>query len=372
VEPRAGRLLFHPSVAGAQVRDPAHGVPSQSVSQMFHLGAAVWYFRPRSRGSRPMPKKRSAARKGAETLRVPSLPGELAGAKARVGSLLVVHGADVDIGRHVLCDRPITIGREDDNELALCDGSISRRHCRVERDDTTGIYLVVDLGSTNGTVVNGTRADNAVPLTEGDKIFIGSSVVKFSWADDVDQQYHSRVEEMVSIDALTGLASRRQYDAQFAAMAQRAEASDEELSLLVLDLDGVKQVNDTHGHQMGGFVIAEAARAIVQVLGKHGLVCRWGGDELVACLPRIGRTQARELAEAARAKVAETRMCRDGIDLRVTVSIGVATWPQDARRPVELFTVADRAMYRAKRAGRNQVAGVDDTGDIFKGQTTLS
>lgn len=318
-----------------------------------------------------MPKKRSAARKGAETLRVPSLPGELAGAKARVGSLLVVHGADVDIGRHVLCDRPITIGREDDNELALYDGSISRRHCRVERDATTGIYVVVDLGSTNGTLVSGTRVEHPVPLTEGDKIFIGASVVKFSWADDLDQQYHSRVEEMVSIDPLTGLASRRQYDSAFPAMAQRAEAEEEELSLLVLDLDGIKQINDSHGHPMGGFAIAEAARVINEVLGAHGLVCRWGGDELVACLPRIGRARARELAEAARVRLAETRVVCDGVELRVTVSIGVATWPDDVRRPVELLTVADRAMYRAKRAGRNQVASADET-DMFSGQTTLT
>ncbi|HTM21932.1 MAG TPA: GGDEF domain-containing protein [Kofleriaceae bacterium] len=318
-----------------------------------------------------MPKKRQLNRKGAETLRVPSIPGT--GTVARVGSLLVVHGADVDIGRHVICDRPITIGREDDNELALCDGSISRRHCRVTRDETTGIYVVSDLGSTNGTLVNGGVLDKPAPLTEGDKIFIGSSVVRFSWADDVDQQYQSRVDAMVSIDALTGLASRRAYDAGFAAMVQRAEAEDRELSLLVIDLDGVKQVNDTHGHQMGGYVIAEASRLVGQVLAGQGLVCRWGGDELVACLPGVDGAQARRLAEEVRRRIAECRLSKDGVDLHVTVSIGVACWPEDVDRPGELFTVADRAMYRAKRSGRNQVvaAGDDGDGENGTGQSTL-
>jgi two-component system, cell cycle response regulator len=324
-----------------------------------------------------MPKKRSSNRKGAATLRVPSIPGGH-GEVARVGSLLVVHGADVDIGRHVLCDRPITIGREDDNELALFDGSISRRHCRITRDDTTGVYVVADLGSTNGTVVNHDKLDKPAPLTEGDKIFIGSSVVKFSWADGVDLQYQSRVQDMVSTDALTGLASRRSYDAALTAMAARAEAEDSDLSLLVIDLDGVKQINDTHGHQMGGHVIAEAARTIGQVLGGHGLLCRWGGDEFVACLPGADGAQARRLAEEVRRRVAAACFVKDGIDLRVTVSIGVASWPNDVARPGELFTAADRSMYRAKRSGRNQVVAADDDqggdegGEQGTGQSTLS
>src|SRR5437667_12187943 len=92
----------------------------------------------------------------------------------RHAALLVVQGAEVDLGTHVVCDRPVTLGRDPDVELPLRDGSISRRHCRIERDDESGRYILHDLGSTNGTRVNGTRMTDPIPLAEGDKIFLGA------------------------------------------------------------------------------------------------------------------------------------------------------------------------------------------------------
>ncbi len=307
-----------------------------------------------------MPKKRKDTRKGAETLRVPSLPNMRFDRGAeRVASLLVVQGAEVDLGRHILCDRPVTIGRDDDTELPLSDGSISRRHCRVERELETGRYVLVDLGSTNGTSLNGRQVRERIHLSEGDKIFLGASVVKFGFSDFVDLQYQSRLEEIVTTDALTGLASRRQYDFSFDAMATRAEAEHSLLSILVMDMDGLKQINDSHGHQMGGYAIVEVSNIIRGVLEDHGLVCRYGGDEFVGCFPGLSQDQACALAEQVREQVADHHFVKDGIMLQPTISIGVATFPGDVDNPKELFTTADRALYRAKRAGRNCVATPD-------------
>jgi diguanylate cyclase (GGDEF)-like protein len=305
-----------------------------------------------------MPKRRKENRKGTDTLRVPSLDSYKSDSD-RVGSLLVVQGADLDLGRHVLVDRPTTIGRDDDNELALNDGSISRRHCTVERDAATGIYLLIDLGSTNGTIVNGHKVGDRYPLREGDKVFLGASVVKFSYSDWVDLEYQSRVEEMVATDSLTGLASRRQYEVTFSAMAERAAAEQSMLTMMVMDMDGLKEINDQHGHHMGGHAIAQAATVIGGVLEPHGVVCRYGGDEFVGCFPMLGRAEAMALAEEVRCGVAAMTIVKDGIPLPLTLSIGLATYPDDAERPEELFTVADRALYRAKRGGRNRVAAAD-------------
>ncbi len=303
-----------------------------------------------------MPKKRKETRKGAETLRVPSLPNmRYDRSVERVASLLIVQGAEVDLGRHILCDRPITIGRDDDIELPLSDGSISRRHCRVEREDS-GRYILVDLGSTNGTALNGQQVREQIPLAEGDKIFLGASVVKFGFSDFVDLQYQSRLEEIVTTDALTGMASRRQYDFSFEAMATRAKAEQSLLSILVMDMDGLKQINDSHGHQMGGYAIVEVSHIIRGVLDDHGLVCRYGGDEFVGCFPGVDLEKASALAEKVRAGVAGHSFVKDGVLLQPTISIGVATFPGDVDEPKDLFTVADRALYRAKRAGRNCVA----------------
>lgn len=316
-----------------------------------------------------MPKPRKETRKGADTLRVPSIESYREGSE-NVGSLLVVQGAEIDLGRHVLVDRPTTIGREDDNQLALNDGSISRRHCRIQRDPDSALYVVVDLGSTNGTVVNGHKVAGKYPLKEGDKIFLGSSVVKFSYSDWVDLEYQSKVEELVSTDALTGMSSRRQYEITFEAMAERSEAEGSLLTIIAMDMDGLKQINDTHGHSVGGFAISRVAELVRDVLDDYGVVCRYGGDEFVGCLPGVGHAEACQLAEQVRRAVAGAHLVKDGIVLSVTMSLGLATYPGHCERPQELFTIADRALYKAKRAGRNRVA-TPDRSDTSEGHPTL-
>ena len=274
----------------------------------------------------------------------------------RVASLLVVRGAEVDLGRHIVCDHPITIGRDDVAELALSDGSISRRHCRVERDSESGRYILVDLGSTNGTRVNGTRVDKKVPLAAGDKIFLGASVIRFAYADSVDIQYQARVEELVSTDPLTGLTVRRKYDPAYAALIEQSRHDDEPLTLMVLDMDGLKEINDTHGHDVGCYTIVEVSFIVRDILETHGLLCRFGGDEFVACLPGVGREHALKLAEGVRDRVERHNFVKDGLRVEPTISIGVAEFPTDAPDPAGLFACADKALYAAKRRGRNQVA----------------
>ena len=303
-----------------------------------------------------MPKNRKPPRRPAETVRVASFLGSgtnLAGGDA-TGSLLVVQGAEVDLGRHVLCDRPVTIGRDENADLALSDGSISRAHCQVERLET-GRYMLVDLGSTNGTALNGERVHGRMPLNPGDKIFLGASVIRFAYADQLDMQFHSRLEEMVSIDPLTGMSNKRQYDATFQAMVERAGVDGTPLVVMVMDMDGLKQINDTYGHEMGGFVIAEVAGIIRRVLEDHGYLCRFGGDEFVGAFANLDKTRAMALAEELRDGVAHHDFSRNGVRVQPTLSIGVASYPGDVRDPAELFTAADKAMYDAKRAGKNTV-----------------
>ncbi len=301
-----------------------------------------------------MPKKRKLSR--AETLRVPSIEAPREAAR-RIGALLVVQGADADLGRQVVCNQPVTIGRDDEAELALCDGSISRRHCRVERDEETGYYMLVDLGSTNGTSVNEHRVEGRYPLTTGDKIFLGASVLRFTLSDPVDLEYESRVTELVTTDPLTGLGSRRHYDVTFPALADRAAEEHAELAMLVMDLDGIKSINDRFGHEMGGFAICEAAGLVHDVLAaEEGTVCRFGGDEFVAFFFGVSRRRACRLAEAVRDRIANHVFEREGVRVEPTISIGVAAYPEDVDDPRELFAVADEALYRAKRAGRNRVA----------------
>jgi len=304
-----------------------------------------------------MPKNRKMPRKPAETVRVASfMPDRSAQSGEQTGSLLVVQGAEIDLGRHVMCDHPITIGRDERADLTLSDGSISRAHCMVERSEAG--YVLVDLGSTNGTTLNGERVQDRVELQPGDKIFIGASVIRFAYSDQLDLQFHSRLEEMVSIDPLTGMSSKRQYDANYQAMLERAIAEDTQLVVMVMDMDGLKLINDTFGHEMGGFVIAEVAILIRAVLEEHGYLCRFGGDEFVGCFAGLDKTRAVVLAEQVRDRVAHHTFVHNGVRVEPTISIGVAHYPNDVQDPKQLFGHADQAMYEAKRHGKNQVKAI--------------
>ncbi len=302
-----------------------------------------------------MPKK-TRTRSAAETLRFQAETPSVPPLSRRFATLLVVQGAELDLGTHILCDRPITLGRDVDVELPLRDGSISRRHCRIERDEQSGRYVLTDLGSTNGTRVNGTRIHDSVPLQDGDKVFLGNTVVKFGFADGVDVQYHARLEEMVHTDALTGLLSKRRFDAAYQLAVQRAKNYGTPLAVLVMDMDGLKQINDSLGHEMGGFAITEVAGIIRSVVEGKGQTCRFGGDEFISFLPDHDKGMASQLAEEIRDRVARHRFEKDGQTCRPTISIGVAALPEDGDSSEELFRAADRALYRAKGAGKNQVA----------------
>ncbi len=301
--------------------------------------------------------KRTDHRRPAETIKFSAedIP-DVERIARRFAALLVVQGAEMDLGTHVMCDRPVTMGRDPDVELPLRDGSISRRHCRVERDLESGRYVLHDLGSTNGTRVNGTRVSDRVPLAEGDKIFLGASVVKFGYADGFDVEYQAKLENLVNADALTGLLAKRKFDAAFQHEVLRARQAGAALSVLVMDMDGLKLINDTYGHDIGGFAITEVASLIRGVVHPHGETCRFGGDEFISYLPGHDKTTASALAERVRDAVATHLFDKDGVRVRPTISIGVATLPDDGDTPEDLFRTADKALYRAKAAGKNQVA----------------
>ncbi|MDP2272911.1 MAG: GGDEF domain-containing protein [Archangium sp.] len=278
-----------------------------------------------------------------------------ASAEQPQATVVVVQGSEADLGAHARVLARAVIGRDPAAELSLTDPSASKQHAAIEALDD-GTYLLHDLGSKNGTLVDGKPVSTPFPLRDGDKIAIAGTVCRFVLADAIDAAFHAQVDAMLSTDALTGLLAYRRFDAALDEALRTAQATGTPLTLLVLDLDGLKAINDAHGHAMGAFTIGRVGRLLAEVLGAAGVATRFGGDEFVAFLPGLPRDAGLMLAEELRSRVEREKFLRAGRTADVTVSIGVACYPERARERKALFEAADRALYRAKARGKNQVA----------------
>jgi diguanylate cyclase (GGDEF)-like protein len=255
-------------------------------------------------------------------------------------------------GHRVRLAGTAVVGRNPENQLVLTDVGVSWIHARVE--DRGDAWAVVDLDSTNGTLVNDQRVSEQV-LSPNDKITFGRTVVRFELHDVYDQAYDVALERMLNIDDLSGLLVRRKFDEDLEQMISQANSTKSPVGLLVMDLDGIKKINDTHGHLFGAYTIGEAGRQIGKVLGTQGIGSRFGGDEFLAALPNADLPSTVRMGEKILAAINSHHFERTGIVLHPGISIGAASLPSQAQDARSLFQAADEAMYRAKQTGKNQV-----------------
>ena len=159
-----------------------------------------------------------------------------------------------------------------------------------------------------------------------------------------------------TLDELTGLNNRRFYDQKIQAEFRRSKRNLTSLSIVLIDIDHFKNINDTYGHQAGDYCLQQLGRIIKESLRRSADVgCRYGGEEFCLILPDTDTLGAIEFAESLRQKVSQTKFEFDNIILNITISCGVSTYNQQAdASPEKIFAAADKALYLAKNNGRNQ------------------
>jgi diguanylate cyclase (GGDEF)-like protein len=171
-------------------------------------------------------------------------------------------------------------------------------------------------------------------------------------------ELYREMERRAKTDSLTGLANRRGAEESLARESHRSRRYGVPLSLLLLDVDGLKRVNDQDGHEAGDAVLAHLAALLAETVRSVDVPARWGGDEFLVVLPDTHAAQATRLAKRLLKRVHERPARMGAKDLPTTISIGVAEY--DREEPLEtLIRRVDQAMYEAKRAGRDRVAGGD-------------
>jgi two-component system, cell cycle response regulator len=295
------------------------------------------------------------------------MPAEAALELTTERRIAVIHGGAADEQRAVLTvltgmnagqvfsvsGDPVVIGRGEDAKIWLEDPGVSRTHARIFQED--GDYWVEDLGSTNKTFVKGSAIDRAM-LSSGDRIQIGPHmVVAFAIIDNVEEELRHRLYEASTRDGLTRVHNKQFMIERLRAELAYARRHSAKLSVLMLDLDNFKSLNDTYGHLVGDGVLRAVAQQVGRLLRVEDLLARFGGEEFVILARGAGKTAAAKLAERVRVSVERLPFDKDG--LNVTVSIGIASLTELEPHEAEdaLIDLADRRLYTAKDGGRNRV-----------------
>ena len=256
-------------------------------------------------------------------------------------------GQRIDIGIE-----PLIIGRSPECQFQIMERSVSRQHARIWQEPTG--YRIKDLDSTNKTLLNDQPIIEA-ELKDGDHVVIGSCVLKFMERSSVEARYHEEIYQLATIDPLTGLYNRRHFLELLEREMARTASHGRPLSLLIIDLDHFKLINDRHGHPAGDAVLKQVASVLGGSATGEIIVARIGGEEFAAVLPECEVAEANAYAEQLCRSIAALELHEEAGAQQVTVSIGVAGFSAGMANVGALLAAADAQLYLAKHNGRNRV-----------------
>jgi diguanylate cyclase (GGDEF)-like protein len=259
---------------------------------------------------------------------------------------------------HSLSLAGTTIGRQEDAGLLIADPGISRQHAKIFF--SKGRWWVRDLGSSNGSYSGG-QSVTELELADGALLRFGPHAsFRFQLMDARQEKALQKLYETSTNDLTTGAHNGRYLDDRLSielAFAMRHEA---QLSVLVIDVDHLNGVNESHGRLFGDRVLRHIARLAQAQLRTEDTLARYGADEFVILLRDIGVRGAAVIAERVRASLQHRKIEARGGPLSVSVSIGCAALEECAEpTAAALLALADKRLYAAKHNGRDQVAAGD-------------
>lgn len=257
------------------------------------------------------------------------------------------------MGEQILLEEGESLwGRSQEADVSLQDETISRIHFKIIVKDK--VTVIEDLGSTNGTYVNGKRISRA-KLEDNDKIQISSqTVLRFSYVDPIDTDVHRRIYEMALYDAVTQAHTKRFFLDRLESEFSHAKRRNLPLSLILFDLDYFKKVNDTYGHPAGDYVLQKISEISQNLIRQEDLFARYGGEEFALLMRETREDQAAILGERLREKIERETLVFEDQEIQVTISLGLAGMEEgDVPDSRTLVKRADQCLYYSKAHGRN-------------------
>jgi diguanylate cyclase (GGDEF)-like protein len=242
----------------------------------------------------------------------------------------------------------------------ISDSSVSRIHSHIYNQEV-GVF-VEDAGSANGTYINEQKINERTKLADQDMIRLGTVLLKFFSADNVDGFIQDKIYQLATIDAGTQIFNKQYLQDTLESEFRKAKLSSRNLAILVFDLDHFKKVNDTYGHNAGDQVLRDLAKIVKVCVRKEDIFARFGGEEFVVILPNTSSQQSVKVAETIREKCEEFPHSIDyeengqkkHVEHCQTVSIGIAGFNPNMSSPKQLLEIADQKLYQSKKDGRNR------------------
>lgn len=302
--------------------------------------------------AKPPPKK-SPSDEGTDHTIVAAIPEIATDKKEKHPYILFQQGPL--FGKMVLLQTgSVVLGRSADADITIDDEGISRRHVRL--DYKKGKTIITDMGSTNGTYVNGERIAET-ELQHEDKIQLSSStLIKYIYADKLDESTQQELYNMGHRDPLTNAYNKRHFLDRLKGEFSFAMRNEAPLSLVMFDIDHFKQVNDTYGHPAGDFVLMRLGALAHSIIREEDVFARYGGEEFTLILKGTDAEGAKILAERLRRLVDEHDFVFEGQSIPVTVSVGVTTLQGKNLSDWDaMIKTTDQRLYQSKHQGRNRV-----------------
>ncbi|HJW09475.1 MAG TPA: GGDEF domain-containing protein [Holophagaceae bacterium] len=264
--------------------------------------------------------------------------------------LVLIYGGD-ELGKRYALTGETRIGRRNTHAIFLDLDDVSRDHAKVANDGNG--WGISDLGSTNGTQVNGRAVVGTARLQNGDLIKVGRAIFKYIAGGNIESLFHEEIYRLSVYDALTRIHNKRYFMDFLERETARASRYGSTLSLAMLDIDHFKKLNDAHGHLAGDKVLERVAGRIAGNIRREQLFARYGGEEFGLVLPELDPNQVQAVCENMRQAVEAEDIEFDGQILKATVSVGAAFY-QKGMNHAALIMAADTQLYRAKHEGRNR------------------
>ncbi len=273
---------------------------------------------------------------------------------------LILHSGEHSGMRFAWQGKTMSLGRSPECDVCLESPGVSRRHAELR--DEAGKVVLHDLGSSNGTQLNEVRIDAPATLKDGDLVRLGAAVLKFYEPHSLDALLHERLYRLATVDSGTGLFSKKYLMEVLEREVKGARRSGRPLSVLCVDLDFFKAVNDRFGHAAGDQVLRGVAAAALHTVRGSDIMGRIGGEGFAVVLPDTALSAAVELAERLRQAIGTCSFALPvpgttrTVAHRQTASFGAAELSGEMPAARALLGAADAMLLDAKRSGRNVVS----------------